>query len=89
MVVAAGVDGELAEEFAEQEDVGSGVGSADVDVAQLAGDAQGTVPALLILSWRTRPSKPNSAVAHSSEPRSADFDLLRLFRRLRDTVICR
>ena len=54
MVVLAGVDGELAEEFAgdgvddadvevldEQDDVGSGVGSSHADVAELAGDAQG------------------------------------------------
>ena len=54
LVVAGGVEGELAEEFAgggvddadvevldEQEDVGSGVGSADADVVEAAGDAQG------------------------------------------------
>ena len=54
LVVAAEVDGELAEEFAgdgcddadvevcdEQDDVGSGVGSSDADVAEFAGDAQG------------------------------------------------
>ena len=54
MVVASWVDGELAEELAgggvddadvevldEQEDVGSGVGSPDSDVAQSAGHAQG------------------------------------------------
>ena len=48
------VDGEFAEEFAgdgvddadlevvdQQDDVGSGVGSSDADVAELAGDAQG------------------------------------------------
>ena len=54
LVVAVGVDGELSEEFAgdgvddsdvevldEQDDVGSGVGSSDADVAELAGDAEG------------------------------------------------
>ena len=54
LVVAAGVEGELAEELAgggvddadvevvdEQEDVGSGVGSADADVVQAAGMTQG------------------------------------------------
>ena len=54
LVVAAGVDGEVAEEFAgggvddpdvevvdEDDDVGSGVGSSDADVAEPAGDAQG------------------------------------------------
>ena len=54
MVVASWVDGQVAEEFAgggvddadvevvdEQDDVGSGVGSADADVAQSAVDAQG------------------------------------------------
>ena len=56
LVVAGGVDGQLAEEFAgggvddadvevldEQDDAGSGVGSADADVVQPAGDAQGDV----------------------------------------------
>src|SRR5580700_4001542 len=54
LVVAGGVEGELAEEFAgggaddadvqvldEQEDVGSGVGPADADVVELAGVAEG------------------------------------------------
>jgi hypothetical protein len=54
LVVTSGVDGELAEEFAgggvqdtdvevldEHQDVGSGVGSADADVAEPACDAQG------------------------------------------------
>ena len=54
LVVAAGVEGELAEEFAgggvddadvevldEQDDVGSGVGSADADVVQSAVVPQG------------------------------------------------
>jgi hypothetical protein len=54
LVVARGVDGELVEEFAgagvddadvevvdEQDDVGSAVGSADADVSELAGHAQG------------------------------------------------
>ena len=54
LVVLVEVDGELSEEFAgdgvddsdvevldEQDDVGSGVGSADADVAELAGDAEG------------------------------------------------
>ena len=54
LVVGVWVDGELAEEFAgdgvndadvevldEQDDVGSGVGSSDADVVQLAVDAQG------------------------------------------------
>ena len=56
LVVASGVYVELCEKFAgggvddpdvevldEQQDVGSGVGSADADVAQSAGDAQGDV----------------------------------------------
>ena len=59
LVVAAGIDGEFAEEFAgdrvgdadvevldEQDDVGSGVGSAYADVAELAGHAQGDVAGL-------------------------------------------
>ena len=59
LVVAAGIDGELPEEFAgdrvddadvevldEQEDVGSGVGSANADVAESAGHAQGDVAGL-------------------------------------------
>jgi hypothetical protein len=54
LVVAVQVDGELAQQFAgdgvddsdlevpyEQDDVRSGVGSADADVAELAGDAPG------------------------------------------------
>ena len=54
LVVLVWVDGEVAEELAgdgvddadvevldEQDDVGSGVGSADADVAELAGYAQG------------------------------------------------
>ena len=54
LVVAAGVDDQLAEEFSsglvhdpdvevlnEQNDVGSGVGSPDLDVVHLAGDAEG------------------------------------------------
>ena len=54
MVVLGGVEGELAQEFAgggvddadlevvdEQDDVGSGVGSADADVVQAAGHPQG------------------------------------------------
>ena len=54
LVVPAGVDGELAEEFAgggvddadldvleEQQDVGSGAGSADADGVQAAGQARG------------------------------------------------
>ena len=54
MVVVGGVDGELAEEFSgggvddadvevvdEEDDVGSGEGSSDADVVELAGDAQG------------------------------------------------
>ena len=36
-----GVDDGDVEVLREQEDVGSGVGSADADVAELAGDAQG------------------------------------------------
>ena len=60
MVVLAGVDGELAEEFAgdgvddadvevldEQDDVGSGVGSSDADVAEFAGHAQGDAAGLV------------------------------------------
>ena len=60
LVVAGGVDGELAEEFAgegvddadvevlgEEQDVGSGVGSADADVAQLAADADGDAAGLV------------------------------------------
>jgi hypothetical protein len=54
LVVAGGVEGELAEEFAgggvddadvevvdEDQDVGSGVGSPDADVVQAAGVAEG------------------------------------------------
>ena len=54
MVVASWVDDQVAEEFCgggvddgdvevldEQDDVGSGVGSADADVAEPSGDAQG------------------------------------------------
>ena len=54
LVVAAGVDGEFAEEFAcrcvddsdvevvgEDDDVGSGVGSADADVVQSSVDSEG------------------------------------------------
>jgi hypothetical protein len=54
LVVAVGVDGELAKDFAgggvddadvevlgEDQDAGSGVGSADADVVQAAVDAQG------------------------------------------------
>lgn len=54
LVVACGVDGEFAQDFAgdgvddsdvevldEQDDVGSGVGSSDADVSELAVDAQG------------------------------------------------
>jgi hypothetical protein len=54
LVVAAWVDGEVAEDLSgggvddgdvevldEQDDVGSGVGSADADVAEAAGDAEG------------------------------------------------
>ena len=54
LVVAAGVDGQFAEEFAgggvddadvqvvdEHDDVGSGVGSSDPDVVEFAGDAEG------------------------------------------------
>ena len=60
LVVLAGIDGELAQQFAgdgvddadvevlgEQDDVGSFVGSADADVAQLAVDAQGHGPGLV------------------------------------------
>ena len=60
LVVAGGVQDELAEEFAgdgvdhadvvvadEQDDVGSGVGSADPDVVQPAGDAQGDAAGLV------------------------------------------
>ena len=60
MVIAGGVDGELAQEFAgggvddadvpvvdEQEDVGSGVGSADADVVQPAGQAEGDAAGLI------------------------------------------
>ena len=64
MVVAAGVEGEVAEDFAgdrvddadvkvldDQGDVGSGVGSADADVAESAvvaeGDAAGCVDAVV------------------------------------------
>lgn len=62
LVVAGGVDGQFAQEFAgrgvddadarvlgEQEDVGSGVGSADADVSELAGDAQGDGPGFVDL----------------------------------------
>ena len=54
LVVAGGVDGEVAEEFAgggvddadvvvvdEEDDVGSGVGSSDADVVKSSVDAQG------------------------------------------------
>jgi hypothetical protein len=54
LVVAGGVEGELAQEFAgggvddadvevldEEQDVGSGVGSPDADVVQAAGVAEG------------------------------------------------
>jgi hypothetical protein len=54
LVVAVGIDGQLAEEFAgccvddadvqvlgEQDDVGSGVGSSDADVTELTVDGQG------------------------------------------------
>ena len=60
LVVAVWVDGELAEQFAgdgvddayvevldEQDDVGSGVGSSDADVAELAGHAQGDAAGLV------------------------------------------
>jgi hypothetical protein len=62
LVVAGEVDVEFAQEFAgggvddahvvvlgEQQDVGSGVGSADADVAQAAGDAQGDRPGFIDL----------------------------------------
>ena len=54
MVVAVGVQGQFSQQFAgegvddpdlevgdEEDDAGSGVGSADADVVQVAGDAQG------------------------------------------------
>ena len=60
LVVLARVDGEFAEQFAgdgvddayvevldEQDYVGSGVGSADSDVAELAGHAQGDAAGLV------------------------------------------
>ena len=60
LVVLGGVEDELAEEFSgggvdhadvefvdEQDDVGSGVGSADADVVQSAGDAQGDAAAVV------------------------------------------
>ena len=40
-LAGGGVDDADVEVVDEQEDVGSGVGSADADVAELAGDAQG------------------------------------------------
>ena len=59
LIVAGGVEGELAEEFAgggvddadvevldEQDDVGSGVGPADADVVEAAAVAQGDVAGL-------------------------------------------
>src|SRR3954470_20235040 len=62
LVVAAGVDGELAEEFAgggvddadvqvldEQQDVGSGVGPADADVVRGAGQAESDAAGLVDL----------------------------------------
>src|SRR3954469_1487730 len=62
LVVAGGVDGQLAEELAgggvddadvqvldEQQDVGSGEGSADADVVQAAVDAQGDASGLVDL----------------------------------------
>lgn len=74
LVVAAWVDGEVAEDFSgggvddgdvevldEQGDVGSGVGSADTDVSEAAGDAEGdaagfvdlVVSDALIQPWET------------------------------------
>jgi hypothetical protein len=62
LVVAAWVDGQIAQDFSgggvddgdvevldEQDDVGSGVGSSDADVAQLAGHAQGDAAGLVDL----------------------------------------
>ena len=59
MVAAVGVDGEGADDFAgggvddahvkvvdEHQDGGSGVGSADADVVELAGDSEGDFAAL-------------------------------------------
>jgi hypothetical protein len=67
LVVASGVDVEICDELAgggvddsdvevldEQQDVGSGVGSADADVAQSAATRRVTLPVLLTVSWRTR-----------------------------------
>jgi hypothetical protein len=53
-LAGGGVDDGDVEVLDEQDDVGSGVGSADADVAEAAGDSQGGAPALSILSWRTR-----------------------------------
>jgi len=62
LVVASWVDDEVAQDLAgggvddgdvevldEQDDVGSGVGSADADVAKAAGDAQGDAAGLVDL----------------------------------------
>jgi hypothetical protein len=62
LVVAAGIDDQVAQDLAgggvddgdvqvldEQDDVGSGVGSADADVPELAGDAQGDAAGLVDL----------------------------------------
>ena len=67
LVVAGGVEGEVAEEFAgggvedadvevvdEEDDGGAGVGAADADVVQATGVAQVMTPVVSMWSWRTR-----------------------------------
>jgi hypothetical protein len=62
LIVAAWIDDQVAQDFSgggvddgdvevldEQDDVGSGVGSADADVAESAGDAQGDAAGLVDL----------------------------------------
>jgi hypothetical protein len=67
LVVAAGVDGQFAEELPgggvddadlevvdEHDEVGSGVGSSDAEVMEAAGHAQGDHAGGSMRSWRTR-----------------------------------
>ena len=67
LVVAGGVEGEVAEQFAgggvddadvevvdEHDDVGPGVGPADADVVEFAGVAEGGLPSVSTRSVRTR-----------------------------------
>jgi hypothetical protein len=67
LIVAGGIDGQLAQQFAgggvddvdvqvldQQQDVGCGVGSADADVVQAAAQAQGDAAVLVNVVVRTR-----------------------------------